>query len=210
MDFLKHIELISKRANTELKRPKSRVKANINWKTGLLNNNLECQISGLLDGIVSVIYRSNCIDEFIVEIIGNTKGNKGIASSFEWETPFRSVLGDMLRVACYNAAGKSGIIVMPRFKVRKLVYTVIKFDQVVKDRLRRVDAKLAVDMSRPQARNLLLEKGHSGIFNQLKKVFKKPSDIDLGSNLLKFSLRSVTNDDLLVHFEKLIRIILNK
>ena len=90
--MLKHIELISEKTISGLKNPKSPFKFLINWKTGVLISHLECQISGLLDGIVSIIHKLNCVDEFIVEIIGNTKGNKGIASSFEWETPFRSVI----------------------------------------------------------------------------------------------------------------------
>ena len=164
----------------------------------------------MLDGIITTTQGSDYLDEFIVEMIGNTKGNYRNVNFVSHGSPFNSVIADMLRVACYNASGKPGMVVYGHFRKKgNFVYTIVVFSQETADKLRYEGANLAIDMNRPRVRNLLHD-GPYTIMDQLQKVFKIPSDLDLGPNLLKFSIDSGTNDELFGLFLKITKIILGK
>ncbi|MFW9904740.1 MAG: hypothetical protein ACFFFH_10435 [Candidatus Thorarchaeota archaeon] len=210
IELLYKLGMINQKSREILTANKSKLRFIIDFKTGTSSSKLESQISGVLDGIVTTVQGSYYLNEFIIEMIGNAKGNYRNVNLINHGSPFNSVIADMLRVACYNAAGKSGMVVYGHFrKTGNLIYTIIVFNKETVDKLRYEGANLAVDMSRPRVRNLLQD-GHHVIMDQLQKVFKIPSDLDLGPNLLKFSLDSATNDELFGLFLKLIKLILKK
>ena len=201
--------MINEKTRDIIEFDRSRIGFIINYKIGTSSSKLVSQTSGVLDGIVTTTQESRNLDEFIVEMIGNAKGNYRNVNYITHGSPFNSVIADMLRVACYTAAGKPGMVVYGHFnKTGKLIYTIIVFSKKSADKLSKEGANLAVDMSRPRVRKLLQD-GHFRIMDQLKKVFKIPSELNLGPNLLKFSIDSFTNDELLELFLKLIKIILN-
>ncbi len=201
--------MINQKSREILKASKSKLRFIIDFKTGTSCSNLESQTCGVLDGIITTAQESDSLDDFIVVMIGNAKGNYRNVNSINHGSPFNSVIADMLRVACYNAAGKPGIVVYGHFRKKgDFLYTIILFSKETANKLRYEGANLAVDMSRPHVRNLLQD-GHYTIMDQFQKVFKILSDLDLGSNLQKFSLDSATNDELFGLFLKLIKIILS-
>ncbi len=206
-DLLSNLGMINQKSKGIVKANKSKLRFIIDIKTGTSCSNLESQTSGVLDGIITTVQGSDYLDEFIVEIIGNAKGNYRNVNSINHGSPFNSVIADMLRVACYNAAGKPGMVVYGHFRKQgNFIYTIIVFSKETAAKLRYMGANLAVDMSRPRVRNLL-QNGHYAIMNQLQKVFNIPSEFDLGPNLLKYSLDSATNDELFGLFLKLIKMI---
>ncbi|MFX1517035.1 MAG: hypothetical protein ACFFC6_12105 [Promethearchaeota archaeon] len=210
-DLLCNLGIIKQKSQEILKANKSKLGFIIDFKTGTSCSKLESQTCGVIDGIVTTVQGSGYLDEFIIEMIGNAKGNYRNVNLINHGSPFNSVIADMLRVACYYAAGIPGMVVYGHFRKKgNFIYTIIVFNkEETVDKLRYEGANMAVDMSRPRVRNLLQD-GHRAIMDQLQKVFKIPSDLDLGPNLLKFSLDSATNDELFGLFLKLIKIILEK
>jgi hypothetical protein len=118
------------------------------WKTGTITSGLAGQTTGLLDGIVAIRRGRKYVDEFVVEMIGYYKGNETI-SDLMGKGPFSSVLGDTLRIACYGATGKPGMVAHSSInKDGDLVYPLMIFDQTVTDALRHHGAQLAIDINR--------------------------------------------------------------
>jgi hypothetical protein len=177
------------------------------WKTGISPSSLTSQVCGALDGIVTTTDGKKYLDEFIIEMVGNNKGNRHVLHN---NSPFNSVIADLLRIACYDAIGKPGIVVYPHFsKSGVLIFTIIKFDEKVRKRLKKAGASIAVDINRPRVRKLLFD-NENAIINHLREVFKLTKDMKLGSNLLRYSRDSISSDDLWYQFLALINIILTE
>ena len=78
-----------------------------NWETGVKTQKIEGLTTGLLDGIVTIKSGNTYLDEFIVEMVGT---NKGQLLQDSKRNPLSNVIGDILRIACYRALEKLGII----------------------------------------------------------------------------------------------------
>lgn len=181
----------------------------IDWRTGTATSRLAGQATGLLDGIISIKRGREYINEFIVEMIGYYKGNETLSDLME-KGPFSSVLGDTLRIACYGAAGKPGMVAHASInKAGDLEYMLMIYDQVATNALRQHGAQLAIDINRKKVKGLLSE-GKQTFIEQLKKIFKMTSNIDFGPDLHRYSVDSSDVMCIFAVFRELVEIILKK
>lgn len=177
------------------------------WRSGVNTASLTGQITGLLDGIVSVKQGNRYVNEFIIEMIGTNKANETLSDLID-KGPFSSALGDILRIACYEAAGKPGMVVHPSFdKIGSLIYTIMKFDRGVGKVLSQKGAYLAVDMNRKSVKGVL-QNNPSTLMEQFEKIFNITKNMNLGIDLQRFSVDSECEKDVFTLFRELVEIIL--
>ncbi len=192
----KSSKLLSKRGKTEFI---------INWETGVNTQKIEGLTTGLLDGIVTIKNSNTYLGEFIVEMVGS---NKGQLLKDSMKNPMSNVIGDMLRIACYRALGKPGMITYVHYdNSGNLNYSIIAFNKRVGKVLREAGAYLAVDINRPQVRRLYQE-SHEQVIKQFEKVFKIMPNLDPNADLLRYAVSE--GDEIYIYdqFLKLISIIL--
>ncbi|MFW9903115.1 MAG: hypothetical protein ACFFFH_02175 [Candidatus Thorarchaeota archaeon] len=206
-EFLCDLGLISKETQRRLSLKKEKVEFILNWETGVRIQKIEGLVTGLLDGIVTIKSGNTYLDEFIVEMVGTNKGN---LLQDSMKNPLSNVIGDILRIACYGAFEKPGIITYVHYDNNgNLNYTIISFDKKVGKALRKAGAYLAVDINRPQVRKLY-QKSQKLLINQLEKVFKIQPNLDPTANLQKFAIDGAERSRIYKQFLELIRIILLK
>lgn len=204
--LLKEIGLLSQENYKALVTKKA--KFILDWEKGIKTAIIDNQIAGLPDGIVAIKRGKRYYDEFFVEMTGLNKSKQSYAYLIS-SSPFSSVIGDLLRIACNGAAGKPGLVVFGQVDITgDIVYTIVKFDDFVISRLKNAGTHFAVDINRPKVK-MILNEGILHVKNRLKKVFYDISTLDLRTDLYKFSLESPTNLELYHLFYNLVKICLN-
>lgn len=199
--------MISKGTYLAIKSPKEKVKIEINWKTGVSIRKIEAQISGLLDGIISIKNGKKYEDEFIVEMVGTSKGQ--LPNDYA-STPFSTVIGDLLRIACYRAMNKPGMVVYTHYdNSGNLRYTIIYFQNHIGELLREKGAHIAVDINRPQVRKLI-QRDIGYLINQINKNFNIKLEINNDIDLKKFLSKESSLTQIYAEFFKLIMIIIER
>lgn len=177
------------------------------WKKGIRSFAVENQLAGLPDGIIVVKRGKKYSDEFIIEIIGQNKGKQSEVY-LETQSAYSTIIADLIRIACIGGAGKQGIVVYGQIdKKGNLVYTIIRFDKHVINKLKEAGAQLAIELNRPKVRKLLQSKNKQ-LHTILESVFYDTSTLDFNTNLDKFLTKSSTNLELYRLFYTLIKVIL--
>lgn len=206
-EILYKLGMISKETRTILLSKREKIEFIINWETGVKTQKIEGLTTGLLDGIVTIKSGNTYLDEFIVEMVGT---NKGQLLQDSKKNPFSNVIGDILRIACYRALEKPGIITYVHYdSLGNLNYTIISFNKRVGKALREAGAYLAVDINRPQVRRLY-QKSQKQVINQFEKVFKIKPNLDPIVDLQKYAIDGADVTNIYEQFLKLVNIILGK
>lgn len=199
--------MISKKTHKATKSPKEKVKIGINWKTGVSTQKIDGQISGLLDGIVSIKIGNKYEDEFIVEMVGTRKGQ--LPSDYA-RAPFSTVIGDILRIACFRAMNKPGMVVYTHYdNLGNLKYTIIYFQNHIGELLRKKGAHIAVDINRPLVRNLI-QRDKRQIIDKMNKNFNIQLDIQYNIDLNKYLSKDSSLEQIYSEFYKIVNIIIGR
>jgi hypothetical protein len=140
-------------------------------------------------------------------MIGSNKANETLSDLLD-KSPFSCVLGDILRIACYEAAGKPGMIVHPVFdKKGNLVYTIMKFNREVGEVLRQNGAFLAVDVNRKSVKEEI-QKDPSVVLEKIEELFEITSNLNLKTDLDRYSVNSENEMDVYTLFRDLVELII--
>jgi hypothetical protein len=205
--IIQKLGFISQEDLEELMTEGSNIKLVSNWKQGTQTNLINFNLGGIPDGLVALKRPNLYKNEFFIEYIGLRKG-RDAAYSLMHSSPFSNVIADLLRVACNSASGKPGIVVHGSFNESKdVIYTIFKFNEKSIFRLKKAGANLAVDLNRPMVKEIINEANES-LLKRLNDIFYDTSTIDLGEDLLKFSITPISHENLFKLYHKLCLIIL--
>lgn len=140
-------------------------------------------------------------------MIGSNKANETLSDLLD-KSPFSCVLGDILRIACYEAAGKRGMIVHPAFdKKGDLIYTIMMFNHEIGEVLRANGAFLAVDMNRKSVREAI-QKDPSILMEKIEEIFEITSNLNLETDLSRYSVNSENEMEVFTLFRELTELII--
>jgi hypothetical protein len=143
----------------------------------------------------------------IIEMIGSNKANETLSDLLD-KSPFSCVLGDILRIACYEAGGKPGMIVHPAFdKKGNLIYTIMKFNHEVGEVLRQNGAFLAVDVNRKSVKDAI-QQDSSIVMEKIEELFEITSNLNLETDLGWYSANSENEMEVFTLFRELTELII--
>ncbi len=140
-------------------------------------------------------------------MVGTSKGQ--LPNDYA-RAPFSTVIGDLLRIACYRAMNKPGMVVYTHFdKSGNLRYTIIYFQNQIGELLREKGAHIAVDINRPQVRKLI-QRDKRQLIDQINKNFKIKLEINNDIDLKKFLNKENSLAQIYAEFYKLVKIIIGR